>query len=117
VDDAVLFGSPGAATNDVADLRVPPGHVSVLEAREDWIADLGRFGTDTNQLDGVTDLSSDEQTGPDGRPLLESKGHNEYLTPRTTSQHNIAATVAGLPQQRYTGTNDDIGDILRDVLI
>jgi hypothetical protein len=40
-------------------------------------------------------------------------GHEEYLAPRTTSQHNIAATVAGLPDLRITGTNDGVGDIVR----
>ncbi len=114
VDDAVLFGSPGAATDDIADLRVPPGHVSALEARQDAVADLGRFGTDPNQLDGVTNLSTSEETGPDGRTLLESKGHSEYLVPGTTSQYNIAATVAGLPEQRITGSNIGVGDVLRE---
>jgi hypothetical protein len=114
VDDAVLFGSPGASTGDVGDLRVPPGHLSVLEARGDWIADLGSFGGDTNQLDDVTNLSAAEETAPDGSRLLESKGHSEYLQPRTTSQHNLAATVAGLPDERITGSNTGLGDILRE---
>jgi hypothetical protein len=114
VDDAVLFGSPGAATGDIADLRVPPGHVGVLEARGDGVADLGSFGGDTNQLEGVTNLSSRAETAPDGTPLRESEGHSEYLVPGTTSQHNVAATVAGLPDLRITGTNDGAGDILRN---
>jgi hypothetical protein len=42
-------------------------------------------------------------------------GHEEYLAPRTTSQHNIAATVAGLPDLRITGTNEGIGDTLRNL--
>jgi uncharacterized protein YukE len=114
VDDAVLFGSPGASTGDIGDLRVPPGHLSVLEARGDWIADLGSFGGDTNQLDDVTNLSAAEETAPDGSRLLESQGHSEYLRPRTTSQHNLAATVAGLPDERITGPNTGLGDILRE---
>jgi uncharacterized protein YukE len=114
VDDAVLFGSPGAATSDIADLRVPPGHISVLEARGDFVADLGSFGGDTNQLDGVTNLSAREETAPDGTVLRESKDHSEYLVPGTTSQHNIAATVAGLPDLRITGPNIGLGDVLRE---
>lgn len=113
VDDAVLFGSPGTGTGDVADLRVPAGHTAVLEARRDVVADLGRFGGDTNQLAGTTDLSAREETGPNGMPLRESVGHSEYLAPGTTSQHNIAATVAGLHEQRITGGNDGLGDLLR----
>lgn len=109
----MLFGSPGASTDTLTDLRVPPGHVGVLEARQDAVADLGSFGGDTNQLDGVTNLSAREETAPDGTPLRESVGHSDYLAPGTTSQHNIAATVAGLHDQRVTGDNDGLGDALR----
>jgi hypothetical protein len=116
VDDAVLFGSPGASTGTIADLRVPPGHVAVLEARGDWIADTGLFGGDPNQLAGVTNLSAREATAPDGTPLDESLDHSEYLAPRTTSQFNIAATVAGLPDLRITGLNDGVGDAIGDLL-
>jgi pimeloyl-ACP methyl ester carboxylesterase len=113
LDDAVLFGSPGASTGDITDLRVPPEHVAVLEARQDFVADFGSFGGDPNQLDGVTNLSAREETAPDGTTLNESVGHNDYLAPRTTSQYNIAATVAGLPDLRIIGTNDGVGDIVR----
>lgn len=106
----MLFGSPGPGTDDITDLHVPPGHVGVLEARQDVVADLSRFGGDTNHLDGVTNLSSRQETGPDGRPLRESVGHSDYLAPGTTSQHNIAATVAGLPGRRITGGNSGVGD-------
>ena len=110
VDDAVLFGSPGAGTDDITDLHVPDGHTAVLEARHDPVADVAHFGGDPNQLDGVANLSSREETGPDGRPLRESVGHSDYLAPGTTSQHNIAATVAGLPERRISGDNSGIGD-------
>lgn len=113
VDDAVLFGSPGSGTGDVDDLRVPPGHTAVLEARQDAVADLGSFGGDTNQLDGTVGLSAREETGPTGMPLRESVGHSDYLAPGTTSQHNIAATVAGLHDQRIEGGSDGLGDVLR----
>lgn len=113
VDDAVLFGSPGLGTEDINDLQVPPGHTAVLEARQDVVADLGSFGGDTNQFDGTTDLSAREETGPTGLPLRESVGHSDYLAPGTTSQHNIAATVAGLHDQRIEGGSDGLGDVLR----
>jgi hypothetical protein len=114
VDDAVLFGSPGASTGDFGDLRIAPGHLGVLEARGDAVADLGSFGGDPNQLDGVTNLSAAEEIAPDGTRLLESEGHSQYLVPGTTSQHNIAATVAGLPDKRITGSNTGLGDVLRE---
>jgi hypothetical protein len=114
VDDAVLFGSPGASTGDIGDLRVPPGHLGVIEARGDFVADLGSFGGDPNQLDGVTNLSAREETAPDGTVLRESQDHSEYLVPGTTSQYNIAATVAGLPDNRITGSNTGFGDVARE---
>ena len=114
MDDAVLFGSPGPGTSDLADLRLPPGHLGVLEARQDPVADIGAFGADPNQLDGVTNLSAREETAPDGTPLRESLGHSDYLAAGTTSQYNIAATVAGLPELRITGPNDGFGDLLRN---
>jgi hypothetical protein len=120
VDDAVLFGSPGASTGDVADLGVPGGHVAVIEAREEVVGDLGRFGGDANHADGVTNLSSSPHRlvdrpdlTPEEATLRESTGHSAYLTPGTTSQHNIAATVAGLHDARIEGNNNDTGDTIR----
>lgn len=114
VDDAVLFGSPGVSTGDAADLRVPAGHVAVIEARGDAVADLGSFGGDANQLDGVVGLSAREEQLP-GRPeaLRESTGHSAYLTPGTASQYNIASTVAGLHGQRIERGSTGLGDWLR----
>jgi Alpha/beta hydrolase len=114
VDDAVVFGSPGVSTDHVSDLPVPDGHVAVIEARRDPVADLGSFGSDPNHLDGVVNLSAREQNLPDGTRLQESTGHSAYLVPGTTSQHNIAATVAGLPENRIEGRNSGFGDFLRD---
>ena len=105
VDDAVLFGSPGLGTSNVRDLHVPEGHVNVIEARRDWIADLGAFGTDPNHLDGAHRLSAHEETA-DGVTLAESTGHSRYLIPNTASQYNIAATVTGLYNKRIEGGSD-----------
>jgi hypothetical protein len=113
VDDAVIFGSPGGSTSDLGQLNIDPGRVAVLEARGDVVADAGAFGTDPNHLPGVVELSTDRELAPDGRQLEESSGHSEYLVPGTTSQYNVAATVAGLPDQRITGENEGLGDLIR----
>jgi hypothetical protein len=116
VDDAVLFGSPGLSVDDPARLTVPPGHLSLLEAHGDLVADVGAFGGDANHQPGVTELSTDESR-VDGRRLHGSEGHSDYLTPRSTSQYNIAATVAGLPENRVgTADNSDTGDAVRGLV-
>jgi hypothetical protein len=116
VDDAVLFGSPGIGTDDVRDLRVPAGHTGVVEAPWDPVADLGWFGDDPNRLDGVTGLSARAGTLPDGTASAGSVLHSQYLAPGTTSEHNIAATVAGLPEQRVLDPGLGVGDVLRETL-
>ena len=116
VDDAVLFGSPGIGTDDLGDVHVPAGHTGVVEAPWDPVADLGWFGDDPNRLDGVTGLSARAATLPDGAAAAGSVLHSQYLTPGTTSQYNIAATVAGLPGQRILDPGVGVGDVLRDAL-
>lgn len=104
VDDAVVFGSPGLGITTLAALHVPAGHTAVVEAAPgDVVAGLGAFGTVPAQLDGIVVLSDRGTAAPDGAPLRGSFGHSEYLTPGTTSQFDIAATAAGLPDQRITG--------------
>ena len=116
VDDAVLFGSPGIGTDDLGDVHVPAGHTGVVEAPWDPVADLGWFGDDPNRLDGVTGLSARAATLPDGAAAAGSVLHSQYLTPGTTSQYNIAATVAGLPGRRILDPGVGVGDVLRDAL-
>ena len=113
VDDAVVFGSPGLGTDHVGDLHVPPGHTGVVEAPWDPVADLGWFGDDPNRLDGVTGLSARPATLPDGSATAGSVLHADYLTPGTTSQFNIAATVAGLPEERILDAGVGVGDVMR----
>ena len=116
VDDAVLFGSPGIGTDQVGDLHVPPGHTGVVEAPWDPVADLGWFGDDPNRLDGVTGLSARPATLPDGTATAGSVLHAQYLTPGTTSQFNIAATVAGLPDERILDPGIGVGDVVRGAI-
>jgi Alpha/beta hydrolase len=88
VGDAVFFGSPGIGTSHIGDIQVPAGHSYYVEARNDPVADLGRFGIDPSHLEGLGGLSAHETTLPDGRALTESTGHSQYLRERSTSQYN-----------------------------
>jgi hypothetical protein len=114
VDRAVFFGSPGLSTDDIGQLHVAPGHVEILEARRDGVADLGAFGADPNHLPGVTNLSSEATRLPDGSELTASTGHSDYLAPGTTSQHNLGLAVAGLEDRQVVGPNTGYGDQLRE---
>lgn len=116
VDDAVLFGSPGIGTDHVDALHVPTGHTGVVEASWDPVADLGWFGDDPNRLEGVIGLSARVATLPDGTASAASVLHAQYLTPGSTSQYNIAATVAGLPDQRILDPGIGVGDVVRGAL-
>ena len=107
VDDAIIYGSPGVGTNDIEDLHVPEGHTYRLEAKDDPVADFARFGGDPSHVDGFTDLS----TGSSGEGG-QVTGHSDYLQPDTTSQHNIASVVGGVPENAVRGKTDGVGDAL-----
>ncbi|GAA2723287.1 alpha/beta hydrolase [Cellulomonas aerilata] len=111
VDDFVAFGSPGLGTSDVGDLQVG-GAVYHVEAKNDPVDDLARFGVDPSHLDGVNQLSSSVTRDPGGAPLAEVEGHSDYLVRDSTSQHNIAVVVAGLPDQAIHGRERGFGDVL-----
>lgn len=112
VDDAVVFGSPGVADhfgidNTAHDLKVPAGHTYNITAAGDpvaqWVPETWRYGAAPYAMDGMTQLSAGAATGSDGSPLAASYGHSEYTRTLpdgtdTTSKHNIAAIVAGMPQ-------------------
>ncbi|GAA4552076.1 alpha/beta hydrolase [Amycolatopsis samaneae] len=112
VDDAVVFGSPGIADhfgtdNTTADLKIPQGHAYNIKAEGDpiaqWVPETWRYGRAPYAMDGMNQLSADSATGPDGTPLAGSQGHSEYTKTMpdgsdSTSKHNIAAIVAGMPQ-------------------
>jgi hypothetical protein len=112
VDDVVFMGSPGIGTSDIDDLRVPQGHAYVVEARGDYVADFGRFGSDPNMMEGVTGLSAREET-VDGRRLNESTGHSGYLASDSSSQYNISTVVAGVPERAVHDRGVGAGDVLR----
>ncbi len=123
VDDVIFCGSPGIGTSDVGDLRVPEGHAFIIEAKHDFVADLGWFGDDPNQLDGLTDLYSGPGTAPDGAELKEVTQHSNYLAPHSTSQHkdstsqyNMSVVVAGLADRAVYGENTGFGDYVREFL-
>ncbi|MEB3366016.1 alpha/beta hydrolase [Saccharopolyspora mangrovi] len=105
VDDAIIYGSPGVGTNDIEDLHVPEGHTYRLEAKNDPVADFARFGGDPSHMDGFTDLST-EKSGEG----VQVTGHSDYLQPDTTSQHNIASVVGGVPENAVEGKTNGVGD-------
>lgn len=118
VDDAVIFGSPGLGTGSTQDLRVPDGRVMSIEANEDAVADVGRsghLGEDPSTMAGMRHgetgaVSADQNVL--GKDLVAVSGHSGYLTPNSTSQYNIAVTVAGEHELVIEGNNTDIGDAL-----
>ncbi|MEV5537372.1 alpha/beta hydrolase [Saccharopolyspora shandongensis] len=107
VDDAIIFGSPGVGTNDIEDLHVPEGHAYRLEAKNDPVADFARFGGDPSHMDGFKDLSTEKSD--EGKGV---EGHSDYLDTETTSQHNMASVVAGLPDNTVEGKTNGVGDVI-----
>ncbi|GAA4554250.1 alpha/beta hydrolase [Amycolatopsis samaneae] len=102
VDAAIFAGSPGIGTDNLADLKVPPGQSYLLRNDGDPVAGLGRFGGNPSDLPGMHHLSTHHTDPPSGQPLDTSTGHasvDQYLRPGTTSQHNIAAILANTPGQ------------------
>jgi pimeloyl-ACP methyl ester carboxylesterase/uncharacterized protein YukE len=114
-DDAVFLGSPGLETDPLqffddvtpADLHLPEGHVYVEHAKNDIVADLGRYGaTIPSNLPGFTDLSTNAESTPLGQ-RNESTWHSEYSFVNTTALYNQAVVVAGLGQDdRFVRVED-----------
>jgi len=75
------------------------------------VADGGVFGIDPSHVDGLTGLSAERASTPDGRPLGESVGHSDYLTENSTSQYNISVVVAGLGARRIEDDGRGLGDV------
>lgn len=112
VDNAVFYGSPGLGTSDVSDLGVQEGHVFVQEANRDPVADFATFGPDPNQMGGVTGLSTDAGTTPDGVDRDGSSGHSEYNKNNSMSQYNQAVVVGGMPDRAVHDNGFGLGDVL-----
>ncbi|MGL4177387.1 MAG: alpha/beta hydrolase, partial [Dermatophilaceae bacterium] len=111
VDRAVLFGSPGISTDDVTDLHIPTDAIWYAEAPGDPVADAGRFGADPSDVEGLTQLETRAASTPGGERLAGVTGHSEYLQGRSTSQHNLAAIIAGHPEAAITGGPGTVDDI------
>ncbi|MGU3502784.1 alpha/beta hydrolase [Mycobacterium sp. C31M] len=114
-DDVVFMGSPGLETNpwqyfdDVtpADLHMAEGNVYIQHAKNDIVADLGRYGAAMpSSLPGFIDLSTNAEATPLGA-RNESTGHSEYSFVDTTALYNQAVVVAGLgSDDRYVKVED-----------
>ena len=95
VDDLVLLGSPGIGAEQADDVRLDDGEVYVAEADRDWIAMLSHFGADPgDEAFGAKRLETDGTA-----ELGDVTGHSSYLDAGTESQHNVAAVVAGVPDE------------------
>ncbi|GAB0104141.1 alpha/beta hydrolase [Nocardia sp. JMUB6875] len=107
----LIVDTPLGGLNDAVDspddLGLRPGHVYEMTEKNDPVAQFNRFGRSPAHLPWVTHLSTDELTVSDGhgndRTYTGAEGHSEY--PRTGSNgilhrsgYNLAAVVAGLPQ-------------------
>ncbi len=112
VDDAVFFGSPGVGTSHIEDLKVPDGHATYIEAKNDPVGDFGAFGIDPSHLDGMEYATSAEARHPgDGRMLHEVTGHTSYLDDGSTSQYNMAVITGGMSDRVLHGADRGIGDV------
>jgi hypothetical protein len=117
VDDVVFFGSPGLGTSHLEDLKVPDGHAFYIEAGQDPVGDLGRFGIDPSHLSGIEHASAKESTVVDPatgeiRHFAEVTGHSSYLLDNSTSQYNMSVVVAGVADRRVYDRGEGIGDVL-----
>lgn len=114
-DDVVFMGSPGLETNPLqflsntspSDLHMSEGHVFVEHAKNDAVANLGRYGvTVPSSLPGFIDLSTNAESTPLG-PRDESTGHSKYSFVDTSALYNQAVVMAGLGQDdRYVRVED-----------
>ncbi|MFC9664263.1 alpha/beta hydrolase [Nocardia sp. NPDC127606] len=123
VDDVVFYGSPGLggdwqlangpslanvtglndAVESAQDLGVKPGHVYEMTERGEKVGNLNTFGRSPNQMPWVTHLST-EEININGTTYTGAEGHSEYgrvdgdTKQLHRSGYNLAAVVAGLPQ-------------------
>lgn len=114
VDDVAFIGSPGVGAEHVSELRVPDGHVFVGEARQDIVADLGRFGLDPSNDDfSAREFQTSEGTDPlTGANLKKSTGHSQYFELKSSSVYNLAYITLGRGDLITPGASNGIGDQL-----
>ncbi|HYY10476.1 MAG TPA: alpha/beta hydrolase [Kineosporiaceae bacterium] len=98
VDRAGVFGSPGLGVMHADELHVRDRQTYVGRAPYDVVGELGRFGANPDFMDDLVHLETRDAVGPDGRPLHGVSGHSSYLDDDSTSQYNLAALVAGRPE-------------------
>ena len=107
VDRAAFFGSPGLGADRADQLAVPAGASWYQEARADPVGDLSRFGTDPSSMAGMGQMWTGDAVGTDGSTLHRVAGHTAYLDDRSTSQYNLAALVAGHPEDVIRNPDPD----------
>lgn len=96
---AVIVSGDVTTTGHVAVFT--PGFTSTVQdsmAGYDREMDNLRGGKAEDKMHGATELHTGAATLPDGTALAASSGHSEYLKDQSTSQYNLAAIVAGHPE-------------------
>ncbi|RDI56002.1 alpha/beta hydrolase [Nocardia mexicana] len=94
--------------DNAGDLGLQDRHVYEMTEKGDPVANLDRFGRSPGKMDWVNHLSTDPITA-DGRTYTGASGHAEYprLDNDTQTLHrsgyNLAAVVAGLPDNAING--------------
>ncbi|GLY28106.1 alpha/beta hydrolase [Kineosporia sp. NBRC 101731] len=99
IDDAVVFGSPGLPIENVDQLKLHGTLYNEQAQGDRFVGESWATGFDPNYMADTVQLDTGASTGADKTPLAASHGHSEYLNNRTTSQNNLAAVIAGHPEQ------------------
>jgi hypothetical protein len=112
VSDVVLYGSPGTELANASQLGVQPGHAYYMIGVNDGVSELipeaGAFGKAPQDVPGFTQLSANSGMGPGDHQWHERAwGHSEYARDGSNGQlrmsgYNMAAVLAGLPQDLVT---------------
>ncbi|GAA3593554.1 hypothetical protein GCM10022223_05580 [Kineosporia mesophila] len=95
----MVFGSPGLPIENVDQLKLH-GTLYNEQAKGDWlVGESWATGFDPSFMADTVQLDTGASIATDNTPLAASHGHSEYLNRRTTSQNNLAAVIAGHPEQ------------------
>lgn len=120
VDDVVLYGSPGGELSNASQLGVQQGHAFFIDGVNDGvpgsIAATHNFGPPLKDIPGFTELSAYSGHAPggtigDNQWHERAYGHSEYARDGDngqlrTSAYNLAAVLAGLPQDTISPPAD-----------